>query len=295
MDKPGRNDPCYCGSGKKYKQCHLPIDLAAEQEARQWADASRQLRAGLLEYADNEQFDEAVADALPRFWDGYYTAENDHLMDAYEADRFYDWFLFDYAPDEGNWSPLIARYAAEQTDGITDAQKALLDQWQDAPPMSGYILNDYDGQTLHLSDFLTGESLDAFLPSGHGSAPVGSLIVGRLVPVQDHVEFFTAPAYIPPDEIGDLKETLTAAMADVAAGDPSVSAADQLRRINTLIMVQGLQQAKLAGRPPVTRLDPNQPTDAQVTHGRHERMRVQGPSGRGEARPQKTETRRKVV
>jgi uncharacterized protein YchJ len=24
--KPGRNDPCWCGSGKKYKKCHLPID-----------------------------------------------------------------------------------------------------------------------------------------------------------------------------------------------------------------------------------------------------------------------------
>ena len=22
--KPGRNDPCWCGSGKKYKNCHLP-------------------------------------------------------------------------------------------------------------------------------------------------------------------------------------------------------------------------------------------------------------------------------
>ena len=21
-DRPGRNDPCYCGSGKKYKKCH---------------------------------------------------------------------------------------------------------------------------------------------------------------------------------------------------------------------------------------------------------------------------------
>jgi len=21
---PGRNDPCWCGSGKKYKKCHLP-------------------------------------------------------------------------------------------------------------------------------------------------------------------------------------------------------------------------------------------------------------------------------
>ncbi len=21
--KPGRNDPCWCGSGKKYKKCHM--------------------------------------------------------------------------------------------------------------------------------------------------------------------------------------------------------------------------------------------------------------------------------
>ncbi len=22
--RPNRNDPCWCGSGKKYKKCHLP-------------------------------------------------------------------------------------------------------------------------------------------------------------------------------------------------------------------------------------------------------------------------------
>jgi hypothetical protein len=28
--KPGRNDPCHCGSGNKYKKCCLPKDQAAE-------------------------------------------------------------------------------------------------------------------------------------------------------------------------------------------------------------------------------------------------------------------------
>ncbi len=32
----GRNDPCHCGSGKKYKQCHL-----AEDEAKQRADRAK--------------------------------------------------------------------------------------------------------------------------------------------------------------------------------------------------------------------------------------------------------------
>jgi hypothetical protein len=30
----GRNDPCHCGSGKKYKQCHLEADEAAAREQR---------------------------------------------------------------------------------------------------------------------------------------------------------------------------------------------------------------------------------------------------------------------
>jgi uncharacterized protein YchJ len=32
--KPGRNDPCWCGSGKKYKKCHLAEDEAGGQAHR---------------------------------------------------------------------------------------------------------------------------------------------------------------------------------------------------------------------------------------------------------------------
>jgi len=30
----GRNDPCHCGSGKKYKQCHLAEDEAKARTER---------------------------------------------------------------------------------------------------------------------------------------------------------------------------------------------------------------------------------------------------------------------
>ncbi len=30
----GRNDPCHCGSGKKYKNCHLAKDEEAARKAR---------------------------------------------------------------------------------------------------------------------------------------------------------------------------------------------------------------------------------------------------------------------
>lgn len=31
MEKPSRNDPCWCGSGKKYKKCHIDFDEKIEE------------------------------------------------------------------------------------------------------------------------------------------------------------------------------------------------------------------------------------------------------------------------
>jgi tetratricopeptide (TPR) repeat protein len=40
MARPGRNDPCPCGSGKKYKRCCLDKDEAAAAAARESARAA---------------------------------------------------------------------------------------------------------------------------------------------------------------------------------------------------------------------------------------------------------------
>lgn len=41
----GRNDPCHCGSGKKYKQCHLAADEAKARDARRQAEAEAPVEA----------------------------------------------------------------------------------------------------------------------------------------------------------------------------------------------------------------------------------------------------------
>jgi tetratricopeptide (TPR) repeat protein len=45
MAKPGRNDPCPCGSGNKYKNCCMPKDEAAERKGLAEAQARRQSQA----------------------------------------------------------------------------------------------------------------------------------------------------------------------------------------------------------------------------------------------------------
>ena len=45
MARPGRNDRCPCGSGKKYKACCLTKDEAAEREVLDAAQSGRDARA----------------------------------------------------------------------------------------------------------------------------------------------------------------------------------------------------------------------------------------------------------
>lgn len=43
---PGRNEPCWCGSGKKYKQCHIRQDTAERVEAQYAAMAAAKGKGG---------------------------------------------------------------------------------------------------------------------------------------------------------------------------------------------------------------------------------------------------------
>jgi tetratricopeptide (TPR) repeat protein len=45
MEKAGRNDPCPCGSGKKYKKCCLPKHEAQERQRAAKQQAEREERA----------------------------------------------------------------------------------------------------------------------------------------------------------------------------------------------------------------------------------------------------------
>lgn len=72
MSKPGRNDPCYCGSGLKYKKCHMQEDQTLEKERSLNERAGNFIRRDLLKFARDERFAEEFAKTLAVYWDGYY-------------------------------------------------------------------------------------------------------------------------------------------------------------------------------------------------------------------------------
>ena len=248
MAKIGRNDPCYCGSGKKYKQCHMKEDQAKEKQARAMKEAARFVRRDLLKFGREERFSEAFAQALPLYWNGLYEFDNAEEMSMDEAFRFIDWFTFDYDLGDGRY--LIQIYAEERYPDLSTAQQQLIDDWKDAPPASAYELLSYEGQQLQLRDYFTGEEVEIYESGGRGIVEVGEVIMGRLVPVVDHLEFSVAPAYLPADEIGDLREKMAEAEKAYTAVHPDADHEQFMRAKNYLITHHALAQAEAKGRPP---------------------------------------------
>ncbi|MCA9970280.1 MAG: SEC-C domain-containing protein [Anaerolineales bacterium] len=258
MQKPGRNDPCYCGSGEKYKKCHMKIDQEKEQERRSWLQAAQYVRRDLLAFARDERFAEAFAAALPFYWNDLYTVENAEEMSQAEALRFFDWFMFDYALPDGT-RPLDAYVAARRGD-LSAVQQQVLDRWAaEVGPAGAYTLADYDAETLHLRDFVSTDPFTVAEPGGRGQVEIGEVLLCRLVPMYDHLAFSTTAAYLPAAEIGDLHATLLAAREAYLAEHPQATHAEFMRRHNHLLIHHALAQAARVGRPPVARLDPNRP------------------------------------
>ena len=132
MSKPGRNDPCYCGSGKKYKQCHLREDQAKERERREQLAAARFLRFDLPSFAREERFADAYNDALALYWNDYSDASNAGEMSQFEALRFLDWFVFDHTLEDGQ--RILYIYHNEEGSSLKASQKKMLENWMEAPP-----------------------------------------------------------------------------------------------------------------------------------------------------------------
>jgi hypothetical protein len=191
----------------------------------------------------------------PHYWNGLYDLENAEEMSQHEALRFFDWFMFDFVPENG--PRLIKIYADERLEDLSTHQKQVIEQWIDVGPAGAYELVAYEGQTLQLRDFMTGETFEVYEAGGRGVVEVGEVILTRLAPVQDRLEFSTSAAYLPAAEITDLKEKLDAAKTADSETYPDATHDEFMRRHNVITIHHALQEAQKQGRPPVARLDPD--------------------------------------
>src|SRR5687767_8800137 len=69
MPKTNRNDPCPCGSGKKYKKCCLTTDSDVDFRYRRWQRVESGLIPKLLDFAFEAIGPKVISDGWNAFFD----------------------------------------------------------------------------------------------------------------------------------------------------------------------------------------------------------------------------------
>lgn len=162
--EPGRNDPCWCGSGRKYKKCHLGRPrLTAKQH-------SELLRAKAHEFARMSQYGLAEAELTAMRTEG---ADPRHAR-TLAADPF----AGDVALIEGG---ILEGLVFVCGDLLPDDDRALARRWL-AHGRSVYeVLEARPGDGFTLRDLRTGDRIDVTERRGSADVPAGAFLCLRLV------------------------------------------------------------------------------------------------------------------
>lgn len=228
MAKVGRNDPCPCGSGKKYKQCHLPIEEAERARQRQLHQAPDTLLPRVLEAA--QEHAAAVPGALERFWNGKYRPEQLAELDDLEdrgAERFLSWFAFDYLLDDQR--TLVERLAAGGLADLSAPEAEVLGSW---PPvrLRPYTVEAVQrGQGFHLRDLLDESLYEVEDRAASRRVDPGDVLIVHVLPAGDRSYIGGAAAHLTADTREKLREFLELHLEDYRREHPGASWGDMLR------------------------------------------------------------------
>lgn len=190
--KTGRNDPCPCGSGRKYKACCLnDVQPSLSTRAAQVRRTQADLEPRLLTWARSELGDEAVHAAMVDFTLGRHVIE----PPGAEEQLFVPWLLYSWRPrpptspmrsaDRDDAPSIAEAYfhsrGAQLSASERDFLRAVFEE-----PFSFYDIEGCKpGQSLLLRDILRGVRREAIEVSGSQGPRPGDIFFCRVVPFED--------------------------------------------------------------------------------------------------------------
>jgi len=185
----GRNQPCWCGSGRKYKVCHLHREQLPLTERATW----------LYQKAGADLFDGAfgpllieTAEARARYWDS-----PDAVARAVQDGLACDAVLF-----EGG---AFADFLAVRGSLLPEDERVLAEQWLLIERSVHEVVSVRRGEQMTLRDVRTGDVHEVRERAGSRQVKVGELYCARVVPAGDTMQIFGG---IEPVSVGERDELI---------------------------------------------------------------------------------------
>jgi len=196
MKKVGRNDPCPCGSGKKYKNCCMEKDTAAADSL--WHNLrgiNDKLANKLREHLDTFYQDDIVIEAWSEFM--LNEVKNSDPEISHEQ-VFFPWLLYSYLPDEEdllvdgkdlkNYEDftIAESYLAVHEDELSDLEIRFIEATVNQPYSFYEILECKQGEGFKLRDIFLGKEIYVTERKGSQNAQKGDIFYARVIQI-DHI------------------------------------------------------------------------------------------------------------
>ncbi|HQR54428.1 MAG TPA: SEC-C domain-containing protein [Burkholderiaceae bacterium] len=206
--KPGRNDPCPCGSGRKFKHCCLLNAETIPADALLWRRVRRAidpLPRELLREAQRHFGEIGLAEA----WHEFQLFESEEPFDEESpyTSLFFAWFLHDWLPDPADTRLSIEVQDATVANAYLTRVGARLDPIARryveaccAAPFSFHeVLDVRQGEGFRLRDVMLGAEAEVIERSGSAHLEPGDILFAKLVPVEGiHLVEGMGPVAVPP-------------------------------------------------------------------------------------------------
>jgi len=202
--KVGRNDPCPCGSGKKYKHCCLRKETTAKSEVITRDRAWQTVRDALIDFSREVRFGPDLESAFDLFWDKSYTLEGPDSLDPVQVMSFLDWYVHDYRTSTDG-RRIVEIFLTERDSTLSEQELQLLDAAQDSL-FSAYEVTDVEeSKTAKLLDVFQDLEYELQYVPTRAEIMAGQLLLGRLVTAGDFRRFSWIAMLVPLEAEDDLK------------------------------------------------------------------------------------------
>jgi len=195
---PGRNDPCPCGSGKKYKNCCLGKDRARQLRSTSWRNEEQETLEKLLAFAQRPTFTAQITVAFNLFWNGTYGLSALRMIDQGESARFLDWYMFDYRL-EGGSQRIIDLFAGDETIHLSTVEHERVRAWRDSYTSLYRRAGQVNQSVFQVEDLLQNNTIEV-MDTGFGHLGLaGDVIIGRLLRSSSPPHLSWAAVLLPAD------------------------------------------------------------------------------------------------
>lgn len=192
MSKSGRNDPCPCGSGKKYKKCCLK-QTAATTINLEWQRLRRteaELVDRLINFIDNTYDTPIMATAWEEFALGL--AENYIEPESEMKALFMPWFLFNWRADPfaetGQIYPestIAEQYLEKYSNRLSRYEKQFIEE-ATMQAFSFWSVKDSEpGQWLLLQDILLDREIKVMDRQASQTVKDGAILFARVITINN--------------------------------------------------------------------------------------------------------------